>query len=294
MKKKICIFIIMVVFTFVGLKTINASTLTKTDYLNQIEELEKDIDNLKKKIDEINLKINKLNEEYNQLSSVLAGKITQEDMFDWFNYCDIYNTRACVRIQSKFYKTFLGIETSSATRTGSGVIIKKEKDSEYVLTSSYIVKNDTKYDKVKYTVWDAFKYEYSGILYCSNESYGLAILKFNKKSNDLYAVSLASNDVALNDPVCNIYSPSGYGYNHMNFSTISNTSRKGDDFSFSLIVNEIYVKSNIYGSMTVNMKGQLVGLTYYSQTSSDYQTNYSIAIPVSIIKVFLSQNGIAL
>lgn len=33
MKKKICIFIIMVVFTFVGLKTINASTLTKTDYL---------------------------------------------------------------------------------------------------------------------------------------------------------------------------------------------------------------------------------------------------------------------
>lgn len=48
MKKKICIFIIMVVFTFVGLKTINASTLTKTDYLNQIEELEKDIDNLKK------------------------------------------------------------------------------------------------------------------------------------------------------------------------------------------------------------------------------------------------------
>ena len=89
MKKKICIFIIMVVFTFVGLKTINASTLTKTDYLNKIEELEKDIDNLKKKIDEINLKINKLNEEYNQLSSVLAGKITQEDMFDWFNYCDI-------------------------------------------------------------------------------------------------------------------------------------------------------------------------------------------------------------
>ena len=50
MKKKICIFIIMVVFTFVGLKTINASTLTKTDYLNKIEELEKDIDNLKKKI----------------------------------------------------------------------------------------------------------------------------------------------------------------------------------------------------------------------------------------------------
>lgn len=293
MKKKICIFIIMVVFTFVGLKTINASTLTKTDYLNKIEELEKDIDNLKKKIDEINLKINKLNEEYNQLSSVLAGKITQEDMFYWFNYCDIYNTRACVRIQSKFYKTFLGIETSSATRTGSGVIIKEEKDSEYVLTSSYIVKNDTKYDKVKYTVWDAFKYEYSGILYCSNESYGLAILKFSKKSNDLYAVSLASNDVALNDPVCNIYSPSGYGYNHMNFST-SNTSRKGDDFSFPLIVNEIDVKSNIYGSMTVNMKGQLVGLTYYSQTSSDYQTNYSIAIPVSIIKVFLSQNGIAL
>ena len=40
--------------------------------------------------------------------------------------------------------------------------------------------------------------------------------------------------------------------------------------------------------------GQLVGLTYYSSTSSDYQTNYSIAIPVSIIKVFLSQNGIAL
>ena len=40
MKKKICIFIIMVVFTFVGLKTINASTLTKTDYLNKIEELE--------------------------------------------------------------------------------------------------------------------------------------------------------------------------------------------------------------------------------------------------------------
>ena len=203
MKKKICIFIIMVVFTFVGLKTINASTLTKTDYLNKIEELEKDIDNLKKKIDEINLKINKLNEEYNQLSSVLAGKITQEDMFYWFNYCDIYNTRACVRIQSKFYKTFLGIETSSATRTGSGVIIKEEKDSEYVLTSSYIVKNDTKYDKVKYTVWDAFKYEYSGILYCSNESYGLAILKFSKKSNDLYAVSLASND-AMSANLCNI------------------------------------------------------------------------------------------
>ena len=294
MKKKICIFIIMVVFTFVGLKTINASTLTKTDYLNKIEELEKDIDNLKKKIDDINLKINKLNEEYDQLSSVLAGKITQENMFDWFNYCDIYNTRACVRIKSKFYKTFLGMETSSATRTGSGVIIKEEKDSEYVLTSSYIVKNDTKYDNVKYTVWDAFKYEYSGILYCSNESYGLAILKFSKKSKDLYAVSLANNDVALNDPVCNIYSPSDYGYNHMNFSTISNTSRKGDDFSFPLIVNEIDVKSNIYGAMTVNMKGQLVGLTYYSQASSDYQTNYSIAIPVSIIKVFLSQNGIAL
>lgn len=293
MKKKICIFIIMVVFTFVGLKTINASTLTKTDYLNQIEELEKDIDNLKKKIDDINLKINKLNEEYNQLSSVLAGKITLEDMFDWFNYCDIYNTR-CVRIKSKFYKTFLGMETSSATRTGSGVIIKEEKDIEYVLTSSYIVKNDTKYDKVKYTVWDAFKNEYSAILYCSNESYGLAILKFSKKYNDLYAVSLASNDVALNDPVCNIYSPSDYGYNHMNFSTISNTSRKDDDFSFPLIVNEIDVKSNIYGAMTVNMKGQLVGLTYYSQISSDYQTNYSIAIPVSIIKVFLSQNGIAL
>lgn len=294
MKKKICFFILLVVFTFLGLKTINASTLTKTDYLNQIEELEKDIDDLKKKIDDMNSKISKLNTEYQQLSSDLAGKLTQDDMFDWFNYCDIYNTRACVRIESKFYKTFLGIETSSYTRTGSGVIIKEQGNYEYVLTSSNIIKNDTKYDKEKYTVWDSFKDEYSASLYCSNESYGLAILIFTKNYNDLYAVSLASKDGALNDPVCNIYSPKDYGYNHMNFSTISNTNRESDDFSFPLIVNKIDIKSNIYGSMTVNMKGQLVGITYYSSTSSDYQTNYSIAIPVSIIKVFLKQNGIAL
>ena len=293
MKKKICIFILLVVFAFVGLKTINASTLSKNDYLNQIEELEKDIDNLKKKIDDMNSKISKLNTEYQQLSSDLARKLTQDDMFYWFDYCDIYNTRACVRIESKFYKTFLGIETSSATRTGSGVIIKEQGNYEYVLTSSNIIKNDTKYDKEKYTVWDSFKYEYSASLYCSNESYGLAILIFTKKYNDLYAVSLASKDVALNDPVCNIYSPKDYGYNHMNFSTISNTNRESDGFSFPLIVNKIDIKSNIYGSMTVNMKGELVGITYYSSTSNDYQDIYSIAIPVSTIKVFLNQNRIA-
>lgn len=268
-----------------------SSELTKEEYQAEITNLKAEIEALEKEYDDAIEKFNLLAQEYAQLDKEFSSMLSKEKMFEWLNVCNIYNVRANMKIVAKHYNTFLGFETTSESYHGSGFIFCSSGSTKYVLTT-YFLTEDQGYDKISYTLYDAFQFEYSATLYKSSKTYGLAVLKFtDSNENDLYTVPLATKNPEIDDPVCNIYSLQKSAYNHMNFSKIISY-EKTSYFNFDVFKNEIDTKSAIYGAMCVDLKGNVIGLVSLTNTLDG--SNYCKNIPVEKIREYLSSIGFKL
>lgn len=291
--KKIILLLLLVILVFSGLKTSTAAAPTIDYYTEECSKLEKEISELEKQLEELKQQINTRNLEYSRLTKDFNDKISVEDMYDWFNKCDIYSTRANIKITTKSYNTFLGIETSSSTATGSGVIIKSQANVEFVLTSYYVTKKDSDYKKVEYKIYDAFQNKTSASLEYESQAYGLSILTYTKTTtSDLYAIPLSNSIANVNDPVCTIYSLRDSAFNHMSFSTVSSVSINTTYTSFNLFSTETDTKSTIHGSMIVNLNGDLVGISLLTATSDNINLVYGVS--VDKIKAFLNEGNITI
>ena len=287
MKRKIFITFLIIVLSLIFLTGAKSSLLTKEEYASEIVELEEDITELEEAIEQIKNQMKEYEAQYSQLEKELTDQLTKEDMYDWLNQCNIYNVRSNVKITAKFYNKSFGFETSSKSYSGNGFIFCASGNIKYVLTTYYLIE-DTNYDYVSFKLHDAFQTEYTAKLYKSNKEYGIAILYFTDTGqNDLYVAPLATSDPNVNDPICNIYSLNNSAYNHMNFSKV-NSYTSSSHSSFNLMKNEIDTTSAIYGCMSVDLKGNVVGMVLETTTENGMYCN---SVPVSKIREYLLSAG---
>lgn len=290
MIRKIVMFMILTLFSFVFLTSVSASTLTKYEYRNQIEMLEEEIFKLKKEIESVEEQKNTINDNAEKIKKEYDDKVKVEDMYNWFNKCSIYDVMSNIKIEIKSYNTFLGIETSSSTSKGSGVIVGLTESNQYVvLTSYYVIQPKSGYKKATYKLIDSFGNVYEAKVGKSDIKLGLSALVFTKNNkSDLYSISLSADDAVSGDPICNIYSFENSGFNHMSFSNVIGYKNKNNYCDFKLLENIVDIKNNNEGSMSVNLNGQLVAITICCEVIDG--NNYCYGVPISKIRYFLYSN----
>ena len=272
--RKVVLSILIVIFSFGFLIGAKSSVLTHDEYKEEIVNLEKEILELEKEIAKIKDEVLVFENEYNKIKTEFDGLLTKEDMYDWLNQCNIYNVRANMKVEAKHYNSVFGFVTKEETYNGSGFIFCESENEKYVITTYYLT-NDKGFNSVSYTLYDAFQTKYSATLYASSEKYGIAVLKFTDTyTNDLYVAPIVSSTPAIGSPVCNIYSLDSSAYNHMNFSKIISYD-KTTYVDFEVFTNEIDTKSSIYGSMSVDIEGKVIGMVLLT-TTGDIQNCRSI------------------
>ena len=287
MKKRIVLALLTIISIFFisSVIYVNAKGLTKDEYKQEITRLNEEIDELEGKIEYIKEQIKLQEEQYQQLETELNGMMTKEDMYDWFDQCNTYNTRSNLSVKVKHYNKFI-IVTGSSYEYGSAFIFAKSGSTYYALTSYFIVtEDDYKYHDV--TITDAFRNEYTATIYNQNESYGMAILKFtNSNTNNLYVSKFAKSNPNENDPICNIFTIKDSAFNHMNFTKIQKYTTSSY-VSFNVIQNTIDKYSAIGGAMSVDFDGKVVGMVI-SITNTH---TYCRSVPVEKILSYVKANG---
>lgn len=288
MKKKI-IFILSFIILLLCFNNSSAATLDENYYQSQIDNIQKEIDDIQKEIDKIELEIKQLNSDYNQLQTECANKLSYEQMVDWFNSCNKYGVRANVRIYTKYYNTFLGIETSSKTISGNGVIFRDSDTTYYALTTTLITAKNDDYKKTKYSILDAFGSKYDATLVDHDEEYGLSILSFKSTNSYLNTIDLGDSAVSIEDPVCQVYTSIDGGYNHMYFTNVESI-KSTSSFAFNLFWTDVDLNQNIAGCMLLDLNGNLVGISSGTYTNLD-GSRTSANIPLTNINSYLKNLG---
>jgi len=174
--------------------------------------------------------------------------------------------------------------------SGSGVIIKKDKEGYYyILTNSHVIHFSDKFNHV-YTVEDIYNNSSSATLVAKSSVYDLAILKF-QSTIDMEVMSLAQTNPSVGELVFSIGSPSGKhniitAGNIIDFQNI-------DNVEYKVIIHDALIHNGSSGSMLINEDYEIVGLNTwgfvgeneYVITSEDYVIGG--ATPVNSIKDFL-------
>jgi len=269
--KKILTFIFALIILIFLSSCVIPSIYNKEEYVEMIGQLENEIADLEKQIEEINTQKVLLDQKYEELLTLYESYYTKEELYEWFNTCDIYAARSNVYINTKHSKVSFGfIETSSKNEEGCGFVFATTDGERYLLTTYDVISEDG-FSKHEYTIKDAFGMEHQASLYNSSIEYNLAILVFEDTTgNDLYNVSFSHNVVSVGEPVCNIYTISSSTHNSMNFSNV--VSVEGDNF---IIKSEKDVKP--FGAMCIDMNGLVTGIIFDS-LESGYQSLSSVKI----------------
>ena len=210
--------------------------------------------------------------------------------------------KGCVNVTLKEYNTFLGIETTSQTSFGSGVIITSNKvnDTTYynqIVTNYHVVEKDKDFEKQKYTVEDYIGNTYEAYLdpnlcvddYEGCKYFDLAILFFYS-STPLKCLTFANEEVKANDKVIAIGQPKGQNNTItigecLRYETIRTTSGYNDIYS---IVHNSPINNGSSGGALINTKHKLIGINFAVSKDNNGKFTAGYAIPVGSLKALLS------
>lgn len=178
--------------------------------------------------------------------------------------------------------------------TGSGVIIKEQGNTVYVLTNNHVVDGR---DKLRVQLYD--KTEFTGELVGSDVRTDLAVLRF-KTRRPLAAGSVAafgnSDGVKPGQWACAIGSPLGYE-STLTVGVISAKGRElnglgGGATSYTdLIQTDASINPGNSGGALVNIDGEVIGINVAIASSGMSQGNIGIgfAIPVNTARMVADQ-----
>lgn len=179
---------------------------------------------------------------------------------------------------------------------GSGLIFDEDPFYYYVLTNHHIV-YDKKIEESVYTVYDYKNNSYNATYLAGSNLFDLAVLKIQKKTEDLHVFYFADNNPTEETHLITM----GYPESQLNTIHMGDVLSYGIvtievdeeiiDVNFDVIYAEIPVKSGSSGSAAINDRFELIGIIY----AGNFPENESIAdfafiIPIEQVKLFLTQN----
>ena len=188
-------------------------------------------------------------------------------------------------VTSSLYSMFGNKQQSTATASGSGIIIRSDG---YILTNNHVVNsssNNSYYEISEATKISVKLYndetEYEAKIVGQDEQTDLAIIKIDK--SDLTAAELAdSNQVKVGEFAMAVGSPLGME-SSITCGVISALNRQitdSDGKTFTLIQTDAAINSGNSGGALVNSEGKVIGINTMKVSSTGVE-GMGFAIPIS-------------
>lgn len=197
-----------------------------------------------------------------------------------------------VTVRAKSYNSVLGIETSSITSQGSGVIVASSESYYWVLTNDHVAKKKSGYDSVKYTIEDYLGNTYTGTLKNTDSNYDLALIYFKKGSAKLNILKVGKQNSTVGDDVIAIGQPKSQK-NTISFGVIESyinapVMDNGSKLNFQVIRHNAKIDNGSSGGALINVDQVLIGLNYGGSEKDDGSYVCSYAIPAVKIREYMS------
>lgn len=192
-----------------------------------------------------------------------------------------------LKIETETYLSVFGSEIEGPYRgAGSGVIIKKDNSSYYILTNYHVVYLSDEHQH-RYTVEDIYNNNIQATLVIMDSYYDLAILKFNSEQN-LDVLALATDNPSVGELVFSIGNPLGKN-NIVTAGTVLNYSFI-NNVEYKVIIHDAIIRSGSSGSMLINSNYQIVGINTWG-IGSEVENEYvkGGATPIESIHEFFLQ-----
>ncbi len=208
---------------------------------------------------------------------------------------------AVVTVYNKSYNNFLGQETDVSTSQGSGVIIKQDGNTFYLLTNCHVAMIKEGCSKQKFVVEDYQGKQYTGHYYHNSTvgkdavdaGYDLACLYFESESENLKALAFADGDPKVGDDVIALGTP----YGQANAITYGKITRYGtvsvkteeylSNVDFEVAKHNAYITHGSSGGALLNSDLKLTAINF---AGNEEQKVYC-AVQLSKITEFLTKYG---
>ncbi len=165
---------------------------------------------------------------------------------------------------------------------GSGVIVKRDKDTVYVLTNNHVAGKAT---DIKVKLNDG--QEFNGKLVGADERQDIALVSFQAKddSNITVATLGDSDKVVAGDIVLAMGAPLGYSQS-VTQGIVSATGRSGDQIGNmnDFIQTDAAINQGNSGGPLVNIYGEVIGINTWIASSSGGSVGLGFALPINSVK----------
>lgn len=212
-------------------------------------------------------------EDYSKTSISVANKVLPS----------VVGITVTYSVNSPYY-SYYGMSASTATASGSGVIISKDG---YILTNNHVVASSTsssyyqvsKATKITVTLYND-EAEYEAKIIGTDEQTDLAVLKIEK--NDLTAAELGdSNNVQVGEFAMAIGNPLRM-QSTVTTGIISAKNRTitSDNVTYKVIQTDAAINSGNSGGALINAEGKVIGINTLKLSGSDVE-GIGFAIPIN-------------
>lgn len=221
------------------------------------------------------------------------------------DYPTIQNTvmttqiKACVKLEVKFYNTFLGIETESKTVTGSGVIFYEGKYSNTnnhyyeVLTNNHVTFKSAEYAKYSnrsIKIIDSKGNKYDAVFNKADAEYDLSLVYFTKNI-ELHVIKRATKNPTVNQELISIGEPQGQT-NTVTYGEVlqyRNSNVNGTTFN-NILVHSAPSAGGSSGGPVLDTNLNLVGINFAGSDPTDFSNSgYTCAMPIEKVAEFLNK-----
>ena len=162
---------------------------------------------------------------------------------------------------------------------GSGVIVRKDKSTYYVLTNNHVVGDA---DEINVILYD--DREFPATLVGKDPRKDLALIQFESRDDLPLAVLGDSNDLYVGDWVLAVGNPLGY-VSTVTAGIVSALGRDGPQDNISdFIQTDAAINQGNSGGALVNLKGEVIGINTWIATPSGSNAGLGFAIPINNAK----------
>ena len=162
---------------------------------------------------------------------------------------------------------------------GSGVIVRKDKSTYYVLTNNHVVGDA---DEINVILYDGR--EFTATLVGSDARKDLALIEFESRDDLPLAVLGDSNDLYVGDWVLAVGNPLGY-VSTVTAGIVSALGRDGPQNNISdFIQTDAAINQGNSGGALVNLRGEVIGINTWIATQSGGSAGLGFAIPINNAK----------
>lgn len=181
---------------------------------------------------------------------------------------------------------FFGGDGSDSTQEykqqglGSGVIVRRDGNTYYVLTNNHVVGTAT---EISIKLYD--DRVYTGSLVGADERMDIALVSFESKEDIPVAVLGDSDTVQTGDICFAMGTPLGY-FSSVTQGIISATGRSGNDIGSisDFIQTDAAINQGNSGGALVNIYGEVIGINTWIASQSGGSQGLGFAIPINNVK----------